>query len=193
MSNESSAGAILAIVMVALVVLAGIQFFWFPFLPFLEQRKAGEKIVRDQMSAEKALQDYRWFRSQYQDIQAQRRIVQNYYDEEAQFHDTYGDDASEWNRQAQTRHTRLHQRITGSKNNLETMIGEYNARSSDATSAIWKCNLPYQVDDRFAVAGPPGSGSPATPDDKYVDGANSNGTPPEAEDCDSLPSKVTST
>jgi len=157
-------------------------------LPWTEQRQAGEEIVKEQMDADQALQDYRWFRSQYEDIQAQREQINNSYEAERQFHETYGDDPSEWSRQAETRHGRLHERITGNQNMLEQMVADYNARSSDATSAVWKCGLPYSVDERFGVAGPPGSGSPESPNDEFVNGSMAEKKPPE--DCDSLPGQI---
>jgi hypothetical protein len=182
--------AIIAVVLAVFVAVNIISYVWMPFLPWFEQRQAGEKIIKQEMDAEQALQDYRWFRQQYHDIEAQRQQIQNYYDQEAQFHETWGDDPSSWTRSAQTRHGRIHDRITGSKNMLENMVAEYNAKSDDATSAIWKCSLPYQVDERFAIQGPPGSGAPETPSDQYVDGADPNQSPPKAEQCDGLPKEV---
>lgn len=181
---------IAAAVLALFVVLNVVSYLWFPFLPWFEQREAGKEIVREQMDADKALENYRWFRQQYNDIEAQRAQVQHAYDAEAQFHETYGDNPDEWSRTAEVRHGRLHERITGNQNILEEMVADYNARSDDATRAIWKCSLPYEVDERFAIAGPPGSGAPDQPQDKYVEGANPNAEPPEAEQCDALPSQA---
>jgi hypothetical protein len=179
-------GAVIALVIAAHII----SFVWFPFLPWLEQREAGEKVVESEMSASDALEEYRWFRQQHHDIEAKRTHIQNLYEEEEQFHETYGDDPSEWSRSAETRHNRIHQRITGNKNQLQNMVAEYNARSDDATAAVFKCNLPYQVDDRFAIEGPPGSGAPDEPNDKYRDEADPNAEPPEPEECDGLPAEA---
>lgn len=182
---------IIAVVLALFLVINLISYVWFPFLPWFEQRDAGEEIVRQEMSAEQALEDYRWFRQQFHDIKAQRAQIQNAYDEEAQFHETYGDDPGEWSRAAETRHGRIHERITGNKNMLEQMVADYNARSDDATSAVFKCQLPYQVDDRFAIQGPPGSGAPEQPQDVDPNGEPVDGgdVPPAAE-CDGLPEDV---
>jgi len=181
-----------AAAMALFIVLNVISFVWFPFLPWTEQRQAGEEIVKDRIDAEQALENYRWFRSQHEDIKAQRAQIENYYEQEDQFHETHGDDPSNWSRSAETRHGRIHDRITGSQNALEQMVAEYNARSSDATRSMFKCHLPYKVDERFAVTGPPGSGSAEEPNDEYVEGADPNRTAPEPSECDGLPEEARS-
>lgn len=185
---------VLLVVLALFIVVNIVSYAWFPFLPWFEQREAGEQIVEDQMDAEKALQDYRWFRQQYHDIQAQRAQVQNAYEEEEQFHETYGNDPNEWSRQAEERHGRIHERITGNKNMLEQMVADYNARSDDATRAVFKCHLPYQVDERFAIQGPPGEDAPDQPQDVDVNGSTVEpGTEvPPPEECDGLPEEVRS-
>lgn len=165
------------------------HFIWFPFLPYFEQRDAGEQIVKEQMDADEALENYRWFRQQWQNIQAQRDQIENFYDQEEQFYELYGKDPSEWDRTTKERHSRIQNRIAGSQNMLEQMVADYNARSQDATRDIFKCHLPYQVDERFAIQGPPGSDAPEQPDDKYVDGTSA-GSPPPAEECDQLPDQI---
>jgi hypothetical protein len=192
MASERNWLAIGAAIAAFIIVIHLISFLWFPFLPWMEQRQAGEEIVRDQMEADKAVENYRWFRQQYHDIQAQRNQIENYYDQREQFYEIHGKDPSEWSRSAETRHGRIQDRITGSQNMLEQMTADYNARSDDATRALFKCHLPYQVDERFAIQGPPGSDSPEQPQDEYVEGADRNRTPPEAEQCDALPSEVDS-
>jgi len=180
---------IAAIIMAAFVVLNIVSYVWFPFLPWFEQREAGKQIVKEQMDADKALENYRWFREQWHDIQAKRDQIQNNYDELERFYEIQGKDPDEWSRQAQVRHGRIQERITGNQQMLESMVAEYNARSDDATRAIWKCSLPYQVDNRFAIQGPPGSDAPEQPQDKYVDGTEA-GTVPKASQCDGLPKQV---
>lgn len=182
--------SVAAIVLALFVVINVVSFVWFPFLPWFEQRQAGEEIVREEMDAQQALDDYRWFRQQYQDIQAQREIIANSYDERERFYEIHGKDPSQWSRTAETRHGRIEQRITGNQNQLETMVADYNARSQDATSSVFKCSLPYQVDERFAVTGPPGSGPAEQPVDKTIDGEPVEGEPPSAEQCDGLPEEV---
>jgi len=181
---------IAAVVFAGFVVLNVISYVWFPFLPWFEQRDAGEQVVRQEIDAEDALEEYRWFRQQWNDIQAQREQVENYYDQEEQFHETWGENPENWSRSAQTRHGRIHDRITGSQNKLEQMVADYNARSQDATASMFKCNLPYQVDKRFAISGPPGSSDAPDPNDQFYANASANEQPPQAANCDGLPSAV---
>lgn len=183
---------IIGAVFAFIVVLNIISYIWFPFLPWTEERDAGKQVVEDQVNAEKAVREYEWFRQTYQDIQAQRRQIENHYEAHRQFHKTYGNDTEDWSRQAETRHSRIHTRITGTKNSLEQLVADYNARSNMDNREMFKCHLPYQVDERFAISGPPGSGQPEQPQDKYLDEADSNKKPPKPEECDGLPDKVQS-
>ncbi|RZH67830.1 hypothetical protein [Natrinema altunense] len=169
-----------------------ISYIWFPFLPWFEQRDAGQETVEQTYDAENAIQQYEEFRQMYHDIEAQRNQVENAYDEDESFHETYGDDPNNWSRTAETRHGRIHERITGNQNQLEQLVADYNAQSDMATKELFKCHLPYKVDDRFAIQGPPGSGDAEQPVDTDPEGNPINGTPSEAKQCDGLPDKVES-
>lgn len=176
---------IIAVILAFFIMLNVITYFFYPaIMPWFEQRDAGEEVMESQMDADQAIQEYEEFRRLYHEIEAQRQQVQNAYDEEEQFHETYGDDPDEWSRQAETRHGRIHERITGNKNQLEQLTADYNAKSDMAHKSIFKCHLPYQVDEEFAIEGPPGSDAPDEPIDKGPDGEPVNGTPPE--ECDGL-------
>lgn len=190
--TESRVAQYVVVLLVFVLVVSVVGYLWFPLLGWTEQRDAGEKVVKDQMNAQKAVENYEWFRQQWHDIQAQRKVIQNHYEAREHFYEIHGEDPENWSRQARERHSRINTRITGSKNHLENLISEYNARSDQAHRSVFKCHLPYQVDKRFAITGPPGSGSPETPNDQYVDGANPNKTPPKPEQCDGLPDKVNS-
>lgn len=190
-NEEPAYGLIALVVVVALVVLAAINFVFFPsVLGFTEQRQAGEEITKDTYDADSALRDYRWFRQQHEDIKAQRDIIENHWDEHERFHELHGNDTDDWERATLTRHGRIHDRITGSQNILQTMVADYNARSDDATRALFKCNLPYRVDQQFYVTGPPGTYN-EQPDDEYLNGSSPNESAPEdPAECDSLPDEI---
>lgn len=191
MSETKNWIAIAGIVMAFFIILNVVSFVWFPFLPWFEQRQAGEDIVRQEMDAQQALEDYREFRRLYHDIQSQREQIQIAYEAEEQFHETYGDDPQEWSRTAETRHGRIHERITGNRNQLQNMIADYNAMSDDATTEVFKCGLPYQVDDRFAIQGPPGSDAPEEPQDTDLNGNPvDGGEVPPPQECDGLPESI---
>jgi len=188
--SERNWAAIFGIIAILLLVMAAVSYIWFPFLMWGEQRDAGQEVVESQMSAEEAIQTYREFRTLYAEIEAQRAQVENSYEAEEEFHETYGDDPSEWSRSAEVRHGRLHDRITGNQNHLENLVADYNSMASDATQSVFQCQLPYQVDERFAITGPPGSGDAEQPQDTTKDGEPIEGTIPPAEECDGLPSQA---
>lgn len=190
--NDMKWVKIFAILGVFFLAMNVISYVWFPFLPWTEQRQAGEDVVESEMNAEQALQDYEEFRRLYFDIEAQREKLQNAYEEEEQFHETYGNDPDEWSRTAEERHGRIHTRITGHKDQLSNLVSDYNAKSATAHESIWKCHLPYKVDERFAIQGPPGSDAPETPNDTYKNVSDPNKEPPTAEECDGLPRRAES-
>lgn len=173
--------------LVAVLVIMIVGYFFFPFAQFTEQRDSGEEILREQQDAEKALENYRWFRQQYFEIKEQRAQLNNSYEELDRFYATYGEDPNNWDRTTRTTHDRIQQRITGNANQLDSLTTDYNARSADASRAVFKCSLPYRVDERFGVVGPPGSDAPDQPQDETINGSPVSGEPPQAQECDGLP------
>lgn len=186
----SSWAKVLAVVFAAFVVLNVVSYVWFPFLPWFEQRQAGENVIKQEIDADQAIDEYEWFRTQWNDIQAKRAHIEDNREALQRFYEIQGKDPDDWSRQAATRHNRIQQRITADKKTLENYVAEYNARSEMANREMFKCHLPYQVDKRFQISGPPGSGAPETPNDTYVEGASAEKTPPEPESCDGLPDQI---
>lgn len=143
---------------------------------FFANKQAGEEVVDKSINADKALQDYREFRQLWYDIESHKEQLENYEEQEEQFHETYGNDPKEWSRTAETRHGRIHDRITGQKNMINNLVAEYNAMSADATTSMYQCHLPYAVDEKLFIAD--GTGV------KYKPSAN-EGPAPENPDPDS--------
>jgi len=196
MTADNSSGRnwllIIGALMALVIVINIVSYVWFPFLPWMEERDAGEDVVEQTIDADAAIENYEWFRQQHNDIQAQRAIISNNYDELDRFYETHGDEPGSWSRTAEERHSRIQQRITGNQNMLEQMVGDYNARSQQANNALFKCHLPYQVDERFSISGPPGSGDADEPIDTDVDGepVDVDASVPSAEQCDGLPDEI---
>lgn len=172
------------------IALSVVSYFWLGPMIFTEQREAGAETVEQTYNAENAIQEYEWFREQYQDIEAQRSQIENTQDELKRFYDIHGKDPDEWSRIAAEDHSRIQQRLTGNQNQLESMVAEYNARSNSANRALFKCNLPYQVDDQFYITGPPGSEDAEQPQDVGIDGEQIDGEPAPAEECGGLPDNI---
>lgn len=164
-------GAAIALVLVALVVLPAVFNYWMAPIIFEQNRQAGEEIAKDSMDADVALQQYREFRQLWFDIKAAREQLEHYKQSEKQFHKTYGHDPQEWSRTAETRHGRIHTRITGQRNQISNLVSEYNAKSSDATRAIFACGLPYNIDEKLYIADATGV--------EYTSQEAMNKTPPE--------------
>lgn len=197
MDNKASAGGIFATIAIVLVVLFVIinivSFLFYPsFMPWFEQQDSGKEITKDTYDAQNAVQIYEEFRVLYNDIEAQRAQIENNYDELDRFYDTYGEDPENWDRTAQERHSRIQQRITGNQNQLENLVAEYNTMSQTANQEVFKCHLPYKVDESFGISGPPGSGPADEPVDTDVNGNKIEGEPPQGQQCDGLPETIES-
>lgn len=175
LERNTGAVAVSAIVLF-LVVVAFVGNYWMAPMIFEQNRQAGEEIAKDQMDADVAIQEYRDFRELWFDIKSAREQLENYKQQEKTFHETYGDDPQEWSRTAETRHGRIHDRITGQKNQISNLVAEYNAKANDATRAIFACGLPYNIQDKLYIADATGV--------EYTSQEAMNKTPPEnPEDC----------
>lgn len=180
-------GAILAL----FIIVSLVSYVWMPFLPWSEERDAGQETIEQTYDAEKAIQQYEEFRELHAEIEEERAQVGNNQQALDRFYDTYGEDPNEWSRTTKERHSRLQTRITASQQQLEGLIADYNAESSKANAELFKCNLPMQVDDRLEIRGPPGSGEAEEPiQDVGPNGEPVEGEVPPAEQCDGLPDRI---
>jgi len=191
--NRKTLYSIGAVIVALFLLINVVSYFFYPaFLPYFEQRDAGEEITQQTFDAENAVQTYEEFRTLYNDIEAQRAQIQNNWDALQRFYDTYGEDPQQWSRTTAERHNRIQQRITGNQQQLENLVAEYNAMSESANQAVFKCSLPYQVDQSFGISGSPGNMEADQPQDVGLDGEVISGEPPQAQQCDGLPSTIES-
>lgn len=188
--NEKKWATIAVIVVVAFVVMNIISWLFFPFLPWIEEREAGEEVIEDTVTSENAIEEYEWFRMQYSEIETERNQLENARGERERFYEVYGEDPQNWSRTAEEEHNRIQTRITAREDELDNLVGEYNARSEMRNRALFKCQLPYQVDERLEIHGPPGSDDVEEPVDVDTDGEPIDGEPAPAEECDGLPSEI---
>lgn len=166
--------AVVAIALAAIIVLPAVFNYWMAPVVFSQNKQAGEEIAKDSIDADKALREYREFRTLWFDIKSAREQLDNYQRQEAQFHETYGNDPSEWSRSAETRHGRLHDRITGQRNQISNLVSEYNAMQADATTKLYQCHLPYNIQSKLFIADASGV--------KYKTGDANQSEAPPAED-----------
>jgi len=149
---ENNPVAVIGVGIVVLLILSVMFNYWMAPMIFEQNRQAGEEIAKDTISADKAVQDYREFRRLYYDIQSAREQLENYKQEDETFHETYGNDPSEWSRSAEERHGDIHTRITGQRNQVSNLVAEYNSMSADATTSLYQCHLPYNIDKKLFIA-----------------------------------------
>jgi hypothetical protein len=160
---------VFGVALAALIIIPVIFNYWLAPTIFSENRDAGEQIAEDTLDSEKAVQDYRDFRRLWFDIKSAREQLDNYQQQEKQFHETYGDDPKEWSRTAETRHGRIHDRITGQRNQISNLVSEYNAMSADSTTSLYQCHLPWKIDEKLFISDASGV--------EYKSGANTGPAP----------------
>jgi len=195
-SGDREVGGMFLIAIIAMFGMAVIGAIYMPFLPWNEERQAGEETIERSYDVDQAISNYEEFRDLYNDIQAQRAAVENSEAELQRFYDTWGrtpNEEPEWTRQATERHNQIQTRLTGNRDQLENLIAEYNSMSQQANTELFKCHLPYQVDDRLEIRGPPGSEDAEQP----IRDEGPNGTAidrdaniPDPEQCDGLPDEI---
>jgi hypothetical protein len=170
----------LVIAIVGLVIVFNVFVWLFPSLlpAWLQQRQSGEQIQEQVYDSENAIQNYEWFKSQRQDIIAQRKQINTTNESLTRFYKRYGTNGSEWSYQAQQRHSDLIDRLDGQQNMHDQMVAEYNSRANQAHRAIFQCGLPYEMEKKFWL-------EDGRPNDQYDENAPSS--PKQASQCTELP------
>lgn len=171
--QRNKTAVIVVAITIALIALPLISNYWLAPLIFEQNRQAGEDIAKDTIDKEKALKEYKEFRTLWYDIRSAREQLENYQQEDETFHETYDDDPSDWSRSAEERHGRIHERITGQRNQVSRLVGEYNAKQDTATSSLYMCHLPYMIDEKLYIGDATGV--------EYKTGADKSEAPPSDE------------
>jgi hypothetical protein len=102
-------------------------------------------IVDKTYTADNAIYNYEWFKTQYEKIQANRNQIQNANNSLIEFKQTYGNTSS-WDYETKQEYNRLNTIKLGLQNQDENLVAEYNARSKMANREIFKDKLPLYVD-----------------------------------------------
>lgn len=98
------------------------------------------------LNAENAIYNYEWFKQKYQDIEATKR---QYKVSKANYDSYVSDlgDRSTWGFEDKGEVARLNAVVLGLQTNLESQIGDYNARANMATRNIFEDSvLPSFID-----------------------------------------------
>jgi hypothetical protein len=174
-SAEANLLAVVGAILTTVVILSIVFNYWMAPAIFEQNRQAGEDIAKDTINAEKAVQDYQEFRRLYYDIQSAREQLENYKRAEHRFHnETWPDGGWKDSRDARTRHSRMHDRITGQRNQVSNLVAEYNSMSADATTKLYQCHLPYNIQSKLYIADASGV--------EYKTGADTGPAPEEPDE-----------
>lgn len=107
---------------------------------------APSRVISQTMGTNNIINNYEWFKRQYNDIQAvDKKIIFA----ETQFNDfnAAAGPRSTWTFEDKTESARLMSIVTGLKSNRESMVSLYNARSQMANRSIFKTNdLPENIE-----------------------------------------------
>lgn len=99
------------------------------------------------LNAENAIYNYEWFKQKYQDIEATKRQYSAASKNYDAYVDMLGSDRSTWGFEDKNEVARLNSVQLGLQTNLESQIGDYNARASMATRNIFEDSvLPSYID-----------------------------------------------
>lgn len=103
---------------------------------------ANAKVI----NADNAIYNYEWFKQKYQDIEATKRQLINAKGTYVSFKTEVGP-RDEWTFEDKQESARLSAIVLGLENNLESQIGDYNARANMATRNIFEDSvLPLYID-----------------------------------------------
>ena len=140
---------VVAIVFMLLVAMVGggwvIKAILLPAKTVTTQIDSAGNIIDRTYNADNAIYNYEWFKTQYEDIRATERIIDNTNIQMNAYKELYGN-ASEWDWQTKQDYNSLQGKFLGQQNYYEDLVAEYNARSKMANREIFKDKLPLHVD-----------------------------------------------
>lgn len=126
------------LILPGLVVIGG--FFW-----ALSILTRPAQVIDEVLQPANIIQNYEWFELTYNDALALDRQIKGAQSQIATFEDSAGD-RSGWDRIDKTEHARLNAILQGLRQQRESVIADYNARSNLLTRSIFKgADLPYQL------------------------------------------------
>lgn len=137
------------IVLVVVVLLGGGLALKLAYFPINTANKEVEIMYDAQgkvLTADNAIYNYEWFKQQKADIDAAKKQLVNARVSYQMFETSAGARAT-WTFEDKNEDSRLRSVVLGLENNLETKIGNYNARASMATRSIFENSvLPSYID-----------------------------------------------
>lgn len=150
MNKKGSMGwTIFWVVFVILLISFSLVFkFWLGPKIFFKQVDTAHDIIDKTYTAENAIYNYEWFKTAYEKIQAQEKMIDNTILSIDDFKMMYGD-PKDWDYIDKEEYARLKTVLLGQKNFYEGLVADYNARSSMDNRDIFKDKLPFDVDKKI--------------------------------------------
>ena len=141
------------LILIGFVAMAGLLFVagyaikaWFmPVKPLLGNIDAGSDVIDKTYTAENAIYNYEWFKTQYEKIQANRQQVDQTILNINEYKQMYGN-VSTWDYTTKEEYNRLNTIKLGLINQENNLVAEYNARAKMANRNIFNDKLPFNVD-----------------------------------------------
>lgn len=137
---------ILVGVLLISVAIGVIKIAFFPAHVFNKSVDTAYQITDKTLDAENVLQNYEWFKQQYEDYNAIQKKIINAQLAVNDFEKNAGS-RDKWTFEDKTEDARLQTIVTGLKQQEEDIIAEYNAKSKMQNRALFKTrDLPYQLE-----------------------------------------------
>lgn len=140
---------VLGIIGILFAVMAGgfmIKLIMFPVHVLNNEANLAHDAIDKVMNADNAIYNYEWFKQKLADIEATKRQFKLAEANQKSYRASLGE-RSTWTFEDKTEDARLNSVVLGLQTNLESQIGDYNARASMATRNIFEDHvLPDFID-----------------------------------------------
>ena len=140
---------IVFLAILGIIVLIGVgywlKYILLPVKVVTSQIDSASNIIDKTYDANNAIYNYEWFKTQYENILANRLQVNNTITNINEFKQTYGN-VSTWDYGTKEEYNRLNTIKVGLQNQEETLVADYNARAKMANRNIFMDKLPLSVD-----------------------------------------------
>jgi len=124
----------------------GLRILFFPATVATNMIDTAYDANKQIINADNAIYNYEWFKQQYADIEATKRQLKLAQANQVGYRTSLGDRIT-WTFEDKTEDARLNAVVLGLQTNLESQIGDYNARASMATRSIFENSvLPTYID-----------------------------------------------
>ena len=130
------------------LIISSVSYFWLAPKIFFKQVDTAHDIIDQTYTADNAIYNYEWFKTQYEKIQATEKQIDNTMMLKDDFKETYGE-ASTWDWSTKEEYGRISTTLLGQKNHYESLVADYNARSNMANRVIFKGKIPFSVDKKI--------------------------------------------